>query len=118
MLLVALYVLINCLILFLKGPTPKGYKECLSDRIPKTVYSRNEIRNWEFWTDNKSLLTQKITINFNFTDIYAMNNEISAAALSVYYGGWFVPFRLFVMARRYNEGATRKRRKDESEKTK
>ena len=29
-----------------------------------------------------------------------------------------MPFRLFVMARRYNEGAITKRRKDESEKTK
>ena len=75
--------IVCCLILFSKGPTPKGYIECLSDRIPKTVYSRNEIRDWAFWTDNKSLLTQKITINFNFTDIYAMNNEISAAAMKL-----------------------------------
>ena len=37
--------------------------------------------------------------------------------ISHYYGGWFVPFRLFVISRRHNEGAITKRRKDESEKT-
>ena len=37
---------------------------------------------------------------------------------AVLYGGWFVPFRLFVISRRHNEGAITKRRKDESEKTK
>ena len=37
---------------------------------------------------------------------------------SILYGGWFVPFRLFVISRRHNEGAITKRRKDESEKTK
>ena len=37
---------------------------------------------------------------------------------TVLYGGWFVPFRLFVISRRHNEGAITKRRKDESEKTK
>ena len=39
-------------------------------------------------------------------------------AVTDIYGGWFVPFRLFVISRRHNEGAITKRRKDESEKTK
>ena len=34
------------------------------------------------------------------------------------YGGWFVPFRLFVISRRHNEGAITKRRKRKDEKTK
>ena len=38
--------------------------------------------------------------------------------ICIHYGGWFVPFRLFVISRRHNEGAITKRRKDESEKTK
>ena len=31
--------------------------------------------------------------------------------MSDWYGGWFVPFRLFVMARRHNEGAITKKTK-------
>ena len=87
------------------------------------AYWRKKIQTLSEFSDlARSAAVIKFYIKYAFRGttqfLWSWVVEQMAHKISDIYGGWFVPFRLFVISRWHNEGAITKRRKDESEKTK
>ena len=103
----------GCVLLYLQPP--KGGCCSITDDLS---CSCNRLDGNTLWHEH--IIRRGKSRKYGLCFLYSIRKSI-ASNCNKYtrsYGGWFVPFRLFVISRRHNEGAITKRRKDESEKTK